>query len=285
MYWNDLTAYLNRSGVSGLEEHVELWLAFLACLILSGFYVVYAVLATPSGGHPFGHFIGVVGMGLMLATETVYSIRKRIRWLHWVGSQRLWLSFHIFTGITGPFLVLLHSAFAVSGLAGLALLMTGLVVLSGFVGRYVYTAVPRTRAGIEVSRDELAARAQSLKNELDGWIAHEPTLTPLLAAAVGPTLKTSDWLDVLTRTFTNLAYEQRVRSALQGAERTERVRLAELKQLLRQQHRLERQIASLDSVQRMMGMWRLVHVPLGITLFTTSFLHVLAALYFKGLRF
>jgi hypothetical protein len=268
-----------------VEEHVELWLAFLACLILAAFYAVYAVLATPSGGHPFGHFIGVVGMVLMLVTETVYSVRKRIYWLHWVGSLRLWLSFHIFTGIVGPFLVLLHTAFAVSGLAGLALVMTGLVVLSGFVGRYVYTAVPRTRAGIELSRDELAARAQMLQKELDEWIAHKPALIPLLTAVAAPTANTSDWLDVLIRPFTDLAYDQRVRSSLRGAERTEPVRLSEVKQLLRRQHQLERQIASLEWVQRMMGVWRLVHVPLGITLFTTAFLHVLAALYFKGLRF
>ncbi len=268
-----------------MEEHVELWLGFLACLVLTAFYAVYAVLATPSGGHPFGHFIGVVGMLLMLVTEIVYSVRKRVHWLHWVGSLRLWLSFHIFTGIVGPFLVLLHSAFAVSGLAGLALVMTGLVVLSGLVGRYVYTAVPRTRAGIELSRDELAARAQELKKELDGWIEHKPALFPLLAAVAGPTTNTRDWLDVLMRPFADLAYDQQVRSTLRGVERTERVRLNELKQLLRRQHQLERQIASLEWVQRMMGVWRLVHIPLGITLFTTSFLHVLAALYFKGLRF
>ncbi len=268
-----------------MEEHVELWLAFLACLVLAAFYAVYAVLATPSGGHPFGHFIGVVGMALMVVTETVYSIRKRVHWLHWIGSLRLWLSFHIFTGIVGPFLVLLHSAFAVSGLAGLALVMTGLVVLSGFFGRYVYTAVPRTRAGIELSRDELAARAQALQKDLDGWTAQRPKLTPLVAAVAAPTTATGDWLNVFVRPFTDLAYDQRVRSALGGVEPNDRVRLNELKRLLRRQHQLERQIASLEWVQRMMGVWRLVHVPLGITLFTTSFLHVLAALYFKGLRF
>ncbi len=268
-----------------MEEHAELVLAFIACLILSAFYVVYAILASPSGGHPFGHFVGVVGMGLMLVTECVYSIRKRVHWLHWVGSLRLWLSFHIFTGVVGPFLVLLHSAFAVNGLAGLALLMTGLVVLSGFVGRYVYTAVPRTRAGIELSRDELVARSQQLQTELDEWIARKPMLTPILPTIRQSRKITSDWRGVLVRPLTDLQFDQHVRSALRGAEQIDRVRLNELRRLLQRQHQLESQIASLEWVHRMLGVWRLVHVPLGIALFTTSFLHVLAALYFKGLRF
>ncbi len=267
-----------------IQEHLELWLAFLACLILGAFYSVYAILATPSGGHPFGLLMGVIGMALMLITETVYSIRKRVRWLHWLGSLRLWLSFHIFTGIVGPFLVLLHSAFAVGGLAGWALGTTGIVVVSGFAGRYVYTAVPRTRAGIEMSRDELLARAETLQKELDEWIVHRPMLTSLLAAETTPT-KTTNWPDVLLRTWKDYAYDHHMHAELQGLGQTDGARVRELESLLQRQHRLERQIASLDVVHRIMGLWRLAHIPLGLTLFTTAFIHIVAALYFRGLRF
>jgi hypothetical protein len=62
-----------------------------------------------------------------------------------------WLKFHIFTGIVGPFLVLLHSSWKFNGLAGATLLLTGVIVLSGFIGRYIYTRIPRTADGIEDS--------------------------------------------------------------------------------------------------------------------------------------
>ncbi|MBI4788418.1 MAG: hypothetical protein HY782_15410 [Chloroflexi bacterium] len=268
-----------------MEEHLELWLSFLACLVLAAFYGVYALLAAPSGGHPFGLSLGAIGMALMLITETIYSIRKRVRWLHWLGSLRLWLSFHILTGIVGPFLVLLHSGFAVGGVAGWALTMAGMVVLSGFVGRYIYTAVPRTRAGIEWSRDELAVRADQAQMELDEWVAQAPAVEHTLARLAGPPANASGWRRVLLRGFEDSTYTSRVRAALRPLKHAERARLGELQRLLRQQRQLERQIASLDSAQRLMGVWRLVHIPLGIALFATAFIHVIAALYFKGLPF
>ncbi|MBI5035373.1 MAG: hypothetical protein HZB51_33005 [Chloroflexi bacterium] len=267
-----------------MEEHLELWLAFIACFILAAAYAIYAFFGAPSGGNSFGHFIGIVGMSLMLVTETVYTLRKRVRWFHWVGSLRIWLSFHIFTGIVGPFLVLLHSAFAVGGLAGFALLMTGVVVLSGFIGRYIYTSVPHTRAGVEVSRDELASRAAVLQAELERWVAQRPAVAQALAVnAAAP--KADDWVGLLTRSWQDYAYRQRVHSVLRTLERSERARFGQLEQVLRRHRQLERQIASLGLVQRWMGIWRLVHVPLGATLFTAAFIHVIAALFFKGFGF
>jgi hypothetical protein len=271
--------------VIAVEEYLELWLGFLACLILTVIYILYALLATPSGGQPFGEFLGIMGMMLMLVTESVYSLRKRVLWLQWLGSLRIWLSFHIFTGIVGPFLVLLHSAFAVGGLAGFALVMTGIVVLSGFVGRYIYTAVPHTRAGIEISRDELAARAAALQRQLDAWAARRPIVAKALAARAPEPVGTNDWLLVFVRTWQELEYNQRVRAAFREIERTERVRLDELRELLTRRRELEGQIASLDWVHRLMGIWRSVHVPLGAALFTAVFIHVATALYFKGIGF
>ena len=265
-----------------MDEYLELWLAFFACGILAAAYLVYSFFAAPTGGNPFGHFIGIVGMTLMLFTETIYTLRKRFRWLAWLGSLRIWLSFHIFTGIVGPFLVLLHSAFAVGGLAGFALLMTGIVVLSGFVGRYIYTAVPRTRAGVEVSRDELTSRAGAIQKELDRWIVERPALATALAA---PALKQNDWIGLFTRAWQDYAYARHVREALRGLERAERARFGELEKLLHRRRGLERQIVSLSLVQQWMSIWRLVHVPLGATLFTAAFIHLFAALFFKGLHF
>ena len=46
-----------------------------------------------------------------------------------------WLAFHIFTGLVGPFMVLLHSSWKFQGLAGVVMLKTLMVLLSGFIGR------------------------------------------------------------------------------------------------------------------------------------------------------
>lgn len=99
----------------------ELELSLFCIFVLSGVYIAYELLAEPGGGHPFCHTLGIIGTLLMLMTETLYSIRKRTSWLNWAGPVRYWLSFHIFTGIVGPFMVLMHTGLAFRGLAGVSL--------------------------------------------------------------------------------------------------------------------------------------------------------------------
>lgn len=130
----------------------ELWLALLTCAALGAAYaaLVAATRQVPAAGGLAGHAIGILGFLLMLMTETLYSLRKRSHTARW-GRMATWLKFHIYTGIVGPFMVLLHSSWKLNGLAGATLLLTGLIVVSGFVGRYIYTRIPRTADGIEDS--------------------------------------------------------------------------------------------------------------------------------------
>jgi hypothetical protein len=134
----------------------ELWYATLAvCAITLAYLFVLAWQeAVPRASEFFGHSIGVFGFILMVMTETLYSLRKRSRNARW-GRMADWLDFHIFTGIVGPYLVLLHTSWKFNGLAGVLMLLTLVVVASGFIGRYLYTAVPRTADGVEVEAETL----------------------------------------------------------------------------------------------------------------------------------
>jgi len=133
-----------------LKQARELWYAFFACLLIGGSYALVVSLTQqfPPAGELTGHFIGIVGFILMLMTETLYSFRKRSRTARW-GSMARWMQFHIFTGIVGPFMVLLHTSWKFNGLAGATMLLTIIIVVSGFIGRYIYTRIPRTIDGME----------------------------------------------------------------------------------------------------------------------------------------
>jgi hypothetical protein len=126
-------------------------LAFFAGIIITGIYglVVYFTRAIPPASELFGHGLGILGFILMLMTETLYSLRKRSRSARW-GRMSNWLQFHIFTGLVGPYMVLLHTSWKFHGLAGATTLLTIVIVLSGFVGRYIYTRIPRTIDGLEI---------------------------------------------------------------------------------------------------------------------------------------
>jgi len=124
----------------------ELILALLAVLAIAGWYLwrIRRGVPAPSGG--LGHGLGIVGFLMMLSTETLYTLRKRATRFA-LGPTRLWLQVHVFTGIVGPLLVVLHAGGRFHGLAGILTALTILIVASGFVGRYIYTAVPRTLDG------------------------------------------------------------------------------------------------------------------------------------------
>jgi hypothetical protein len=134
----------------------EFPLAIIAIVIVTTIYVfgVVQLKAIPPARGLFGHLIGVIGFLLMLMTETFYSLRKRSLIARW-GKLSSWLEFHIFTGIVGPYMVLLHTSWKFNGLAGVLTLMTLIVVASGFVGRYIYTAIPRTADGVEMESAEI----------------------------------------------------------------------------------------------------------------------------------
>jgi hypothetical protein len=145
-----------------LRNNLELWTAFLFAAFITALYalVAYLMRGVPPASELFGHSLGILGFLLMLMTETLYSLRKRSRSVKW-GKMSIWLQFHIFTGIVGPYMVLLHTSWKFHGLAGVTTLLTVVIVFSGFIGRYIYTRIPRTVDGLEVQG---ALSEQALKH-------------------------------------------------------------------------------------------------------------------------
>ncbi len=122
------------------RRHAEVWYTLVAIAAVTA---VYLASYQQAGGLPaasgfVGHGIGILGFILMLMTETLYSIRKRLNDARW-GSMAGWLRFHIVTGLVGPYMVLLHTSMVFGGLAGAVMLLTIAVVISGLIGRYIYT--------------------------------------------------------------------------------------------------------------------------------------------------
>jgi hypothetical protein len=172
-----------------LRGSKELWWALLAAILITGLYAFVMVVTgkIPAAGELFGHTLGLLGFFLMILTETLYSLRKRTRSARW-GKMSEWLQFHIFTGLVGPYMVFLHTSWKFNGLAGAVTLMTLIVVISGFIGRYIYTRIPRTVDGIEIDTPLGEAQAAALANArrlLALWhTIHIPIGMALFTAAI-----------------------------------------------------------------------------------------------------
>ena len=163
----------------------ELWAAFVAAILITAVYGGVALFTRriPLAREIFGLSLGILGFIMMLMTEILYSLRKRSRRARW-GRMSDWLSFHIFTGLVGPYMVLLHSSWKFNGLAGVITLFTIVIVASGFIGRYIYTRIPRTADGIEIESG-ISKEALMQARRLMAWwhTIHIPIGMVLFAAA------------------------------------------------------------------------------------------------------
>ena len=267
------------------QSNRELWLALVAMAAITLVYlgVTARLGSVPAAREFFGHSLGVVGFVLMLATETLYSWRKRSRSARW-GTMASWLQFHIFTGLVGPFMVLLHSSWKFNGLAGVVMLLTVIIVASGFVGRYIYTAVPRSADGIEIEADELRRLIQEADAALQAWLRERPqALRALSERLAGAETRSQANLLILGHALQEWGLRLRWRRETRRLEPAARGQAVELEHLLSRQRLLRRQLASLAMARRLLGLWHMVHIPIGMALFTAAVIHSVAAFYYATL--
>jgi hypothetical protein len=269
-----------------LSRNRELWLALVAIFLITLLYtgMVYRLGSIPAAQSFFGHSLGVIGFILMLMTETLYSLRKRSRIARW-GRMAAWLQFHIFTGLVGPYLVLLHTAWKFNGLAGVVLLLTVVIVISGFFGRYIYTAVPRTADGVELQARELGARIRQVEEELASQMAKQPADTQAFAQRLMPvtSFQNSSPATVLGRVFQDIGYRLAWQREQRGLAPETRAQAAQLEHLAGQRRLLRRQMESLAMTRRLLATWHAIHIPIGMALFITAFVHIAGAVYYATL--
>jgi hypothetical protein len=198
-----------------------------------------------------------------------------------LGRMSTWLQFHIVTGIVGPYMVLLHTSWKFSGLAGVVMLLTIIIVVSGFIGRYIYTAIPRTADGAEVALDDLQAQIAQADARLLTWSANRPMAVAALASrwATVPEGPQGNVMPVLGRAFSRLGYQLQLLRETRRLDAEGRRQAVQLKQLVEERRRLQRQIQSLATARRLLAIWHTIHVPLGVALFMMAFVHVGAAIY------
>jgi hypothetical protein len=262
----------------------ELWLAFIAVISITLMYLFIVITfgGIPGASDLFGHGIGIIGFTLMLMTETLYSIRKRSRSARW-GRMANWLQFHIFTGLVGPYMVLLHTSWKFNGLAGLVMLFTMIIVASGVIGRYIYTSVPRNVDGIEIESKELEGQIRVIDAELHAWMESHPEKYQVLSSRLAPSEVGNGSRLVLGRVFDDWSARMKWWREAGRMDREARLQAKQLNDLLKRERILQRQLSSIVVTRRLLGLWHEIHIPIGMVLFIAAFIHVIAAIYYATL--
>lgn len=106
---------------------------------------------------------GLVGNGygwvaaMLIVLNLSYLIRRRFGGSR-LGSMRVWLDLHVFTGATAAVLVSFHSAFQLrTRIATMSAGSLGLVVLTGIIGRFLYAFAPAAALRATRRREAVAA--------------------------------------------------------------------------------------------------------------------------------
>ncbi len=234
-------------------------------------------LLRPAGR--YGIFFGIAGLGLIFVT-LLYVARKKVKWLARIGSLKIWLEVHIFCGIVGPALITLHTSFKFNGIISVAYWSMVVVVLSGFVGRYLYVRIPKTIRGAELSAGDLEARAAEIRAQLAA-----EGLPPAQLAEV-------EALDAPPRqglaTFIGSFFFGELRAGLRFRRLGRRMRAAGVphelvKQtvvLAAERGALMRRMAFLGRTKKLFELWHVLHKPLVYVMLVIAALHVFVAVYF-----
>ncbi len=204
-----------------------------------------------------------------------------------VGTLRAWMELHVFAGLLGPTFIAFHSAFLfTSPIAILASISLAMLVVTGLLGRYIYSLVPHTVSGAEENAESLMAQMQfaltRLKTQLGEMgklIAQIERLTPRWQLPRGKLLSLALVFVMIVRSIT-------VRMAMWKILRNFRKRTPLSQSEYREIARAFRRVVLLKNetyffkvFQRLLQWWRGLHLYFALLMVITVLIHIIIAVY------
>ena len=261
-----------------------LTLAGLAYLLYSGAsYYLTPLIERPrhqgywslKPGGSRGYWLGIVGTALMVVMH-VYSVRRRARVLRDVGRLSSWLNFHIYCGLVGPALIVLHSSFKIHGLVALSFWSMIAVAGSGVLGRYLYLQIPRRRSGDELTMSEMAELNHEISDRLRNEFGlSDEDLKGLRKIATKDFNQRSGLASLLVRLpVQGVALRWKLRRFARGLKLPSGPLLREMLRQARQMALLERRIILWQRLQQLFHYWHVFHKPFAIVMYLFAAVHI-----------
>lgn len=223
-------------------------------------------------GSLMGGILGMTGATLMLVPLAYMIVKRsgrlRKRITKYV-SMRTLLAWHIYAGIFGPILVLLHTGHKFESPLGIALTsMTLVVVISGFIGRYLMKQITTEIREKKAMLTEL----REIHQQAQAQLSEEPQRAQLLRPFSGMLGR------VLGGFFVrDLAMNPGTPSTSDVASPAALLRVSE------SIADLEYAVKTHETFKRWFGKWLKIHIVISFVLYALLGLHIWAAIHF-GLR-
>jgi hypothetical protein len=257
-------------------------------LLAFGYWFPTGRYISPERG--IGYTLGIVGGNGMLIL-LLYPLRKRMRWMSFMGTTKHWFQTHMVLGIVGPVLILYHSNFSLGATNSNVALVCMLVVSgSGLFGRYFYSRIHHGLYGTKATLTELQANAQRMRSVTTN-VAFLPDLIQRVEAEEATLIKRCEntftllrpmvagWWTIQARIRLYMYVRRSLRNASKGgempADRQERIyRTAST--YIDTRLMTTRRVLEFDAYERLFSLWHVLHLPLFFMLVIAGIVHVIA---------
>jgi len=238
-----------------------------------------------------GYALGIVGSFLIL-TLLLYPLRKRFKFLKFLGQVRNWFRVHMILGVVGPLAILYHSNFSFGSVNSTAALLAMLLVAgSGLVGRFLYqkihhglfgrkASLKELLAGVKLTTDGAGQAAQFVPNllqylaEYDRGVLKPPAgLWQCMTLPMKLSFKTrSGYRHIVTQ----IALQLEIQARTSDVVAQHRERLLELTSAFVKEHlNRVRRVANFVAYERLFALWHEIHKPFFYLLLVTAIIHVI----------
>jgi hypothetical protein len=248
--------------------------------------------------HPLLRPSGTIGLALGIAAFSLflflwlYPLRKKLRWLAWMGPLGTWLRLHSLAGLAIPVLAAAHAGWRFDGLIGLGYFAMLVVALSGIVGRYLYVHIPRSRNGLELGREEIVAERRALLTEIAVATGRDPRRIEQALALDPRPYHGLNPFQTLARMARDDFSRVRVLRTLRaewgtpapGTAPVDPGALDRALQLARREIAIGQQVRMLETSRRLFGLWHVAHRPFAITALLAVVIHVIVAFAVGAVR-
>ena len=236
---------------------------------------------------PVGFYLGVVG-SVMLLLMLAYPLRKHVRWMQRWGALKHWFRIHMIMGIVGPTLILFHSAFHLRSTNATVALFSMLgVVISGLIGRFIYTKIHHGLYGRRATLEKLQAAFAGHADDAKSRLHFAPRVEHWLRSFERNSMQldhsfTSHLVSPLTIGLKRRIFAFRCARELRRILKTERHPefhggASEATQLASTYLRECQRVAQFSTYERVFSLWHVLHIPLIYILAACTIFHIMAA--------
>ncbi|MEZ4363717.1 MAG: 4Fe-4S binding protein [Kofleriaceae bacterium] len=221
---------------------------------------------------------GYVGTALMVLSMA-YLLQRRFGWFSKTATNQFWLDVHLMTGSVGPAFIVLHSALRLSTWVSVPFWSMMAVVVSGVIGRYLYTLVPSLSSRHEL---QILANRREITELAKDYPAAADYAYQLMDAEAMRSVRS--WEVGLTTLLLWVMYDDLRRIVSRRRDRHALRKLAPravARQIVRCLDRVvffERRKELAPRSKLLLKSWKRVHVPFSVVLLVTMLIHIVIEL-------